>query len=71
LLVEEAKRRDLWKLIGKIFPENLACVRMTSHRGFREVGLHRCHGRLDGRWRDVLLVERLLGDAHKAAAAEE
>lgn len=36
-----------------------------------EVGLHRCHGRLDGRWRDVLLVERLLGDAHRAAAVEE
>jgi L-amino acid N-acyltransferase YncA len=68
-LVEEAERSGLWKLVGKIFPENLACVRMTGRCGFREVGLHRCHGRLDGQWRDVLLVERLLGDAHEAAIA--
>jgi L-amino acid N-acyltransferase YncA len=70
-LAEEAEHSGLWKLIGKIFPENIACVRMTGHCGFHEVGLHRCHGRLDGHWRDVLLVERLLGEAHKAAATEE
>jgi hypothetical protein len=27
------------------------------------VGVHRRHGRLDGEWRDVLVVERLLGEA--------
>jgi L-amino acid N-acyltransferase YncA len=70
-LAEEAERYGLWKLIGKIFPENIACVRMTGHCGFHEIGLHRCHGRLDGKWRDVLLVERLLSEAHKAAATEE
>jgi len=31
--------------------------------GFREVGVFRRHGQLDGRWRDVLLVERLLEQA--------
>jgi len=31
--------------------------------GFREVGVHRRHGRLDEGWKDVLVVERLLGDA--------
>jgi L-amino acid N-acyltransferase YncA len=67
-LVEDAAGRGTWKLVGKVFPENAACVRMVGRCGFREVGLHRCHGRLDGRWRDVLLVERLLGDAHHAAA---
>ncbi len=70
-LVDEAERYGLWKLIGKVFPENQACVRVTSRCGFREVGLHRCHARLDGKWRDVLLVERLLGDAHEADAAKE
>jgi L-amino acid N-acyltransferase YncA len=69
-LVEDADHSPLWKLIGKIFPENLACVRMTGRCGFREVGLHRCHSHLDGQWRDVLLVERILGDAHRAAAQE-
>jgi L-amino acid N-acyltransferase YncA len=69
-LAEESERSGLWKLVGKIFPENQACVRMTGRCGFREVGLHRCHGRLDGRWRDVLLVERLLGEAHRATVTE-
>jgi L-amino acid N-acyltransferase YncA len=63
-LVHEAADRGLWKLIGKVFPENHACVRMVGRCGFREVGLHRRHGRLDGQWRDVLLVERLLGDVN-------
>lgn len=32
-------------------PENLACVRLVGRCGFREVGLHHRHGRLDGQWR--------------------
>lgn len=28
--------------------------------GWREVGLHLRHGKLEGRWRDVLVMERLL-----------
>jgi L-amino acid N-acyltransferase YncA len=70
-LAEESERRGFYKLLGKVFPENLACVRMVGRCGFHEVGLHRCHGRLDDRWRDVLLLERLLGDAHQAAIVEE
>lgn len=70
-LAQEAAGRGLWKLIGKVFPENLACVRMVSRCGFREIGLHHRHGRLDGEWRDVLLVELLLGDAANAAAGGE
>ena len=31
--------------------------------GFDEVGIQRRHGRLDGQWKDCVLVERLLGDA--------
>ena len=29
--------------------------------GFEEIGIHRRHGQLDGRWRDCVIVERLLG----------
>jgi phosphinothricin acetyltransferase len=36
---------------------------LLGRRGFRDVGLHHRHGRLDGEWRDVLVVERLLGPA--------
>jgi phosphinothricin acetyltransferase len=28
--------------------------------GFREVGVYRKHARLDGVWRDVVIVERLI-----------
>jgi L-amino acid N-acyltransferase YncA len=45
------------KLLSKIFPANLA-----RSCGFREVGLHQRHARLDGEWREVILVERLIGD---------
>ena len=31
--------------------------------GFTEVGIQRRHGRLDGEWKDCVLVERLLGEA--------
>jgi phosphinothricin acetyltransferase len=31
--------------------------------GWREVGVHVRHGRLDGEWKDVVVVERLLGKA--------
>jgi L-amino acid N-acyltransferase YncA len=51
-----------WKLVTKIFPENAASVALLRRGGWREVGLHLRHGRLDGRWRDVLLLERPVGD---------
>ena len=59
-LCAEAQARGLHKLIGKIFPENEASVRLFRAHGFREVGTHIRHGRLEGEWRDVLLVERSL-----------
>lgn len=62
-LVCEAERVGIYKLLGKLFPENEASRRLVARLGFREVGLHLRHGRLDGEWRDVLLVELLLGEA--------
>jgi L-amino acid N-acyltransferase YncA len=59
-LAEEAARRGLHKLLGKLFVDNEASRRLVARCGFREVGTHLRHGRLDGEWRDVLLVELLL-----------
>ena len=63
-LLQQLSRRaaelGYWKLTGKLFPENEASVRLVARDGWREVGVHLRHGRLDGRWRDVLVVERLL-----------
>lgn len=62
-LISEAERRGYWKLLSRIFPENMASRQLCAALGFREVGTYIRHGRLDGVWRDVVIVERLLGDA--------
>jgi L-amino acid N-acyltransferase YncA len=59
-LAAAADSNGFYKLIGKLFPENVASVRLVERCGFSSVGLHRRHGKLDGNWRDVLVVERLL-----------
>ena len=59
-LVEAAAARGFWKLVSRIFPENAASRALCRRCGFREVGLYEKHGRLDGRWRDVVIVERLI-----------
>lgn len=47
------------KLVSRIFPENRASLALCARHGFREVGTYEKHGRLDGVWRDVVVVERL------------
>ena len=62
-LFEAAEAAGFWKLVSRIFPENTASRELCRALGFREVGIYRRHGRLDGAWRDVVIVERLLGEA--------
>ena len=62
-LADEAERRGYHKLVGKIFTSNEPSIALVKSCGWREVGVHRRHGRLDGEWKDVLVVERLLGEA--------
>jgi L-amino acid N-acyltransferase YncA len=58
-----AEERGYYKLVGKIFTSNAPSIALVAGCGWREVGIHRRHGRLDGEWKDVVVVERLLGDA--------
>ena len=62
-LIGEAERRGFWKLVSRIFPENVASRRRCAAAGFREVGVYRRHGKLQGRWMDCVIVERLIGEA--------
>jgi L-amino acid N-acyltransferase YncA len=62
-LCDEAERAGLYKLTSRVFTDNAASRAVHLAAGFDEVGVQRRHGRLDGRWKDCVLVERLLGDA--------
>jgi phosphinothricin acetyltransferase len=59
-LISEAERLGLWKLLSRIFPFNAASRALCRKHGFREVGVYEKHARLDGRWLDVVIVERLI-----------
>jgi L-amino acid N-acyltransferase YncA len=61
-LVAVAPGFGYWKLVGMIFADNPAGLALARSAGFREVGTHRAHARLDGRWRDVTVLERQLQD---------
>jgi L-amino acid N-acyltransferase YncA len=57
-VVASAERGGIWTVQTGIFPENQASVRLHQACGFRLVGVRERLGRLNGRWRDVLLLER-------------
>jgi L-amino acid N-acyltransferase YncA len=62
-LASAAEAEGFHKLVGKLFTDNAASARLVERCGFCAVGVHRRHGELDGAWRDVLVVERLLEQA--------
>ncbi|TMC73745.1 MAG: N-acetyltransferase family protein [Chloroflexi bacterium] len=62
-LVRECEDRGIWKLLSRVFPENEASRKLLAKVGFREVGTYRRHAKLDGQWRDTVIVERLIGEA--------
>ena len=62
-LIDAASKAGFWKLVSRIFPENTASLVLMARMGFRQVGVYQRHGRLDGQWRDCIIVERLLGTA--------
>jgi phosphinothricin acetyltransferase len=62
-LIDAAVAAGFWKLLSRIFPENTASRALMAKIGFRKVGIYERHGKLDGVWRDCVIVERLLGEA--------
>jgi L-amino acid N-acyltransferase YncA len=59
-VIEEARRLGYWKLVSRAFLFNEASRALCRRAGFREVGIYQRHAQLDGRWLDVVIVERLL-----------
>ena len=62
--LQAVARAGFWKVLSRFLrrtPPHGHCAR----HGFREVGLYERHAELDGVWRDVLIVERLLGGGQR------
>lgn len=58
-LLQQAEEAGFWKVVSRVFVENTASRALLRALGFREVGVYEKHAQLDGRWRDVVIVERL------------
>ena len=56
-VIESARNGGLWTLQAGIFTDNGASLALHRALGFREVGIRERIGRLDGVWRDVVLLE--------------
>lgn len=63
-LIEAVAAVGIWKLVSRVFVENQASRALLRGVGFREVGIYKQHARLDGAWRDVVIVERLIEGEH-------
>jgi phosphinothricin acetyltransferase len=70
-LIEAARQRGDWKLLSRLFPENAASRRLLAALGFREIGSYERHAKLDGKWRDVIIVEKLIDEPAPSGAGAE
>lgn len=57
-LIAASEQNEIWTLQAGVFPENAASVKLHLSCGFREVGRRERIGKLNGVWRDTLLLER-------------
>jgi L-amino acid N-acyltransferase YncA len=61
-LIVEARQLGYHKLVLAAFPFNEAGMRLYTRHGFREVGIYKEQGILDGQWVDTIVMELLLDD---------
>jgi L-amino acid N-acyltransferase YncA len=57
-LIADSEAEGIWTLQAGIFPENVASIALHERAGFRIVGQRERLGQMNGRWRDVVLLER-------------
>ena len=57
-LIQEAEQNGIWTLQAAVFPENGATLALHKRCGFREVGRRERISKLNGNWRDTILLER-------------
>lgn len=57
-LVIQSEHNGIWTLQASVFPENKASLAVHKNCGFRQVGIRKKIGRMNGIWRDTVLLER-------------
>jgi phosphinothricin acetyltransferase len=57
-LITSSEANGIWTLQAGIFPENAASIKIHLDLGFRELGRREKIGKMDGTWRDTVLLER-------------
>jgi L-amino acid N-acyltransferase YncA len=57
-LITESETENIWTLQAGIFPENIPSLKIHEELGFRKVGFRERIGKMDGKWRDTVLMER-------------
>jgi phosphinothricin acetyltransferase len=57
-LIHESEKENLWTLQAGIFPENKASIALHEQCGFRQIGYREKIGKMNGTWRDTILLER-------------
>jgi L-amino acid N-acyltransferase YncA len=57
-LIEASEASNLWTLQAGIFPENIASIKIHEAAGFRIIGKRERIGKMNGMWRNTLLLER-------------
>jgi len=57
-LIEESERREIWTLQAGIFAENTASIKLHEQCGFRMIGYREKIAKLNGEWKDTVLMER-------------
>jgi L-amino acid N-acyltransferase YncA/protein-tyrosine-phosphatase len=62
-LMERCEAAGFTKMLARILIENIASRALCASLGFRELGVYERHAKLDRVWRDVVIVEKLLGAA--------
>lgn len=57
-----ARDKGYYKLVGRVIADNEPGRKLCEVTGWREVGVHEKHGKLNNAWHDLVLVEFLIGE---------
>jgi len=57
-LIKKSEANNIWTLQAGIFPENKSSIKIHEANSFRIVGYRERIGKMNGLWRDTVLMER-------------